>query len=338
LKAALLTKYGKADTAFRFEEMAVLMPGNNDVIIDVSAFGLNYADVMARKGIYGDAPPLPCVLGYECVGHIASVGADIDDLQVGERVLALTRFGAYAAQTKTDRRGVVRIPDDMPDAHALALATQYGTAWFAAMEEAHLRPGEHVLIHAAAGGVGTALVQLAKWRGCIVYACAGSDEKLEYLKNQGADEVINYRRTNFETALMDKRGKARFDVIFDPIGGGNFKKNLRLLAFGGRLVIFGAASREKKGILPLLKMLWGFGLHLPVGLIMNSQSWIGVNMLRIGDAKPELLADTLKNVMDLYRQGVFKPHIGGVYDFEEIAAAHKLLESRKSMGKVVVKL
>jgi NADPH2:quinone reductase len=338
MKAALLKHFGPPNRAFIFSEIPKPIPEAGDVLIEISAFGLNYADVMARKGIYGDAPPLPCVLGYECVGKISETGADVQGLEKGQRVLALTRFGAYAQFAKTDQRGIIPLSDDIPDSHALALATQYGTAWFASIEEAHIRPGDHVLIHAAAGGVGTALIQIAKWKGCKVYACAGSDAKLEYLKQQGADEVLNYRKHDFEKKLIYIRGKERFDVIFDPIGGANFRKNARLLAYGGRLVVFGASSRETKGIWPLLKLLFGFGLHLPVGLIMKSQSWVGINLLRIGDHKPQLLADTMKNVMSLYREGILKPHIAREFSFDRLEDAHALLESRNSMGKIVVKV
>lgn len=338
MKAALLTAYGAPHKTFVIKDVPPPKIHDGEVLINVSAFGLNYADVMARRGIYNDAPTLPCILGYECVGKIADLGSGIKDLKIGQRVLAFTRFGAYAEMVKTLRRGVIVLEDTISDGAALALATQYCTAWYAAIIEARLRPGDHVLIHAAAGGVGTALLQIAKWRGCTVYACAGSDAKLEYLRQQGADVAINYRKEDYPSSLLKIRGKERFDVIFDPIGGINFKKNNQLLAYGGRLVLFGASARGKKGLWPLLKLLWGFGFHIPVGLIMKSQSWIGVNMLRIGDHKPALMAETIKAVFDLYASGILKPCIGGEFEFDKLADAHAFLESRNSTGKIIVKI
>ena len=337
MKAIQLTQFGKPGSeSFQTKEVAEPTVGKGEIKIKSQAFGLNYADVMARKGIYNDCPELPAVLGYECVGVVEEIGADVENLKIGDRVIAFTRFGSYAEKVVTNFMAVQKIGNDLNNGEAVALATQYSTAWFASSEAINMYPGEHVLVHAAAGGVGTALVQIAKWKGCTVYGTASSPKKLEYMKSIGVDHCINYKEQDFEKEIFKIRGKNRLDVIFDPVGGKNFNKSLKVLAFGGRIVPYGASSRERKGILSLLKVAWGFGVHLPVGNIMKSQVWAGVNMLRIADFKPQLIQRCLQKVYELYEQGIAKPHVGGVYPVSKIGEAHDFLESRKSMGKIVV--
>lgn len=337
MKAIQLIKFGTAGgDAFRIAKVGEPKPGPSEVKIAVDAFGLNFADVMARKGIYNDCPELPAILGYESVGRIEELGANVSSVQIGDRVVAFTRFGSYAEKVVTPELAVVKIPDNMSNGEAVALATQYCTAWFAGFEAINVYPGEHVLIHAAAGGVGTALVQLLKWKGAVIYGTASSTEKMKYLESIGVDFPINYSKVDFVDEIKKLRGKQRIDVIFDPIGGSTFKKSLKILAYGGRIVPFGASSREKKGFLSLLKVAFGFGFHSPVANIMKSQIWAGVNMLRIADEKPKLMNFCINQVVELYKKDVCKPHVGGVFKATEIGKAHDFLESRKSMGKLVV--
>ena len=184
------------------------------------------------------------MLGYEVVGRIDALGAGVNTLAVGQRVVALTRFGGYATTAVTDARAAVPIPDDLDVGIAAALPTQGGTAYYCAEEMVRLHPGDHVLVQAAAGGVGTLLVQLCKRHGCTVYGTAGSDAKLDYLRALGVDHPINYRRDDFADAVRRVRGDAGLDVIFDSLGGSAVRKGLALLAPGGRIVCLGAAERE----------------------------------------------------------------------------------------------
>ncbi len=337
MKVIHLKKFGANGTdAFEIVEVENPAPKAGEVLINVDAFGLNFADVMSRKGIYNDCPPLPAVLGYESVGTVESIGDGVESVKIGDRVVAFTRFGSYAEKVVTPELAVAKIPEKMSNGEAVAMATQYCTAWFSAFEAINVYPGEHVLVHAAAGGVGTALVQLLKWKGAVVYGTASSDKKLEYLKELGVDFPINYSKVDFVEEIKKIRGGERVDVIFDPIGGSNFKKSLKALAYGGRIVPFGASSREKKGILSLLKVAFGFGFYSPVANIMKSQTWAGVNMLRIADNKPELMNFCINQVVKLYEEGVCKPHVGGEFMASEIGKAHDFLESRKSLGKIVI--
>ncbi len=336
MKGIYLVKNGAVDEAFEVRPLPKQSLEKNQVRIKIEAFGLNYADVLARKGLYGDAPPLPCIVGYECVGYIKEVGQAVTHLNEGDKVLAFTRFGAYAQETVTDSKGVIKIEEDTPIKDAVALGTQFCTAYYAAYECLSLHEGDTVLVHSAAGGVGIALIQLCKAKGCKVIGTVGSDDKFEIAKSFGADHVINYRKGDFARAVLKITGKTRVDAIFDAVGGKTFKKGMEILSFGGANVLFGAASRSKGGFFATMKLLFGFGFFTPVKLLMKSQSIIGVNMLRIGDHKPEIIKLCLEKVYELYQDEIIKPHIGATFKANEIASAHALLESRKSKGKIVV--
>lgn len=340
MRAVVLTKFGKPEEAFSIQERPMPEPQTHEIRIKVEAFGLNFADVMARQGLYQDCPPLPTVLGYEVVGVVDALGADVTNFEVGQRVVSLTRFGAYAEYAVADARAAAVISDEMDYATATALATQYGTAYFCAEYVTRLHKGEHVLIQAAAGGVGTALVQLAKRRGCIVYGTAGSDEKIGYLRQLGVDYPINYREEEFDAFIQKKLGKdGALDVVFDSLGGSAVKRARKLLRKGtGRIVCYGVASRsgKGKGILGDLKLVAGFGFMPLVELLLKSQGVIGVNMLRVADHRPEALQYCIQSVVDLVQQGELKPTVGGRYSIDQLNEAHNYLEGRQSIGKIAV--
>jgi len=338
MKAVVLVRYGAPREAFEIREVPTPEPGAGQLRIAVEAFGLNYADVSARQGTYQDAPPIPCVIGYEVVGRVDKLGAGVSGPAVGARVTALTRFGGYATQAITDARAVVTIPDDMDAGVAVALPTQCGTAYHCAEEMVRLHEGDHVLVQAAAGGVGTALVQICKHRGCVVYGTAGSDKKLDYLRELGVDHPINYTKENFADAVRRLRGSEGLDVIFDSLGGAAVRDGLKLLAPGGRIVCFGAASRESNSLQVLhdIKFALSFGFFHPIPLLLNSKSLIGVNMLRLSDHRPLSLKRCLDGVVQMHRDGVLRPTVGGRYKVDQIAEAHEFLGGRGSVGKIVV--
>lgn len=341
MKAYYLVKNGKSQTAFELRDLQLSEPENEEVTIEVEAFGLNFADVMARLGYYKACPQLPAVIGYDVVGKIIKKGRNIKNLEIGQRVTALTRFGGYATHVNTNQSGVVPINEDTDAGVALALATQYSTAYYASEFSMNLQKGEHVLIQAAAGGVGTALTQFAKRRGCIIYGTAGSDEKIEYIKNQGVAFPINYRKKDFYEYIKAQRGEKNIDAIFDSIGGNYVKKGLKLLAPGGRFALYGAAqiagNSDKKSFFRQLKTLLGFGKYSPTQFFANSQTLIGVNMLQIGDYKPYILKKCMTDVVDLYNKGEINPVIGKIFIASELAEAHDFLQKRKSTGKLIVK-
>ncbi|MGV6860958.1 MAG: zinc-binding dehydrogenase [Putridiphycobacter sp.] len=339
MKAVYLVKQGESKQAFEIKEVEKpKLVELDDVLIKVEAFGLNYADVMARNGLYREAPPLPCVLGYEVVGVVESVGQNADQNLVGKRVVGFTRFGGYAQYAVSKSFGCV-VVDDMPAGKALSIATQYVTAYYMSFVATNLFEGDKVMIHSGAGGVGTALIQLCKLKGCKVFANAGSPEKLTYIKNQGADFAINYRTEDYEVEIKKVLKKERLDCTFNPIAGSTFKKDFRLIGSGGKVMIFGGAERSGKkwGIFSTLNFVRKMGLVLPIGLMMRSKSIIGVNMLKIGDNKPQLLNRCLVEVTKLIQDQKLNPHVGAEFGVDQIVEAHDLLESRKSMGKIIVK-
>jgi NADPH2:quinone reductase len=336
MKAITLVRHGAAKDAFEIRETQKPEPGPSQVLIRVESFGLNFADVIARHGKYKDAPPMPAVLGYEVVGKIEATGKDAQSVQIGDRVTAFTRFGGYAEYAVTEAGAVAKIPDEMDPGVAAALATQYGTAWFCAEEMVHLNAGDHVLIHAAAGGVGTALTQLCKRKGCIVFGTGGSEAKLKYILSNGADYAINYKTQDFVSEIR-KFSKKGIDVVFDSVGGMTFKRSKALLTAGGRMLTYGAAEQmEKKNIFGNIKLLLDFGFTNPVFLLMQSRSILGVNMLRIADERPDILQRCLKNVVDLAFKKEIHPLVGGRFRAEQIAEAHAFLESRESTGKIIL--
>ncbi len=337
MKAFYLVKNGKSETAFELKELPKINLNAGEIRIKVNAFGLNFADIMARLGLYRDAPPMPCVLGYEVTGKITEVASDVKNFKIGDRVAAFTFFGGYAEEVVSPANAAAIITDKISDGEALALVTQYCTAYFCAEEAVTLHEGDHVLIQAAAGGVGTALVQLAKRKKCIIYGTAGSNDKLEYLKKLGVDFPINYRTQDFYEVIKKLRGDKGIDVVFDSIGGDAFKKGFKLLGSGGRILGFGAA--EAAGgvkIISMLKLAMGFGIFSPIELLTNSKSIIGVNMLKIGKDRPHILKHCLEEIIKLSEKGIINPTVGKMFSFKELPNAHEYLESRASIGKVGV--
>jgi len=339
MKAAVLIKTGDANKAFQLDEKPLPEAKKDELLVKVEGFGLNYADVMARRRMYDDAPPLPCVLGYEVVGKVEQVGDPKNNHWIGKRVTAFTLFGGYAEYALTNLSSCQEVSDDLSIGEAAALSTQYVTAYYAANELVNLHAGDKVMLHAAAGGVGIAIIQLVKLKGCEVFALAGSEKKLAFLKSIGADHTINYREKDYEKEVNQILQGGKLDVCFNSITGSTFKKDMRLLGVGGRSVIYGAAERSgsKWGILSTLNFLRKMGLIIPIGLLMKSRGVIGFNMLAIAKEKPQVLERCLKNVIQLNANGKLKPVVEREFPIEKLDEAHALLESRNSIGKIVVK-
>ncbi len=329
MKAFYLVKNGKAETAFELRDLVLPEIKEDEIGVRVEAFGINFADVVARLDNYKDCPPLPCVVGYETVGRVDKVGREVKSVKSGDRVLVFTRFGGYSQYVVQKENAVAKISEDMDTGKALALATQYSTAYYACAVATNVLPNETVLVHAGAGGVGTALIQLCKLKQAKVYATAGSESKLEYCRKQGADVAVNYTKEDFSRVI-----KEPIDVAFDSLGADNFRKSYKLLNRGGRIVGYGASSMtDAKNVFSKAKMGLDFGIYHPAQLIMESRSMIGVNMLRIADYKPDTLKYCLENVIQLLQEGKIDPHVGKLYPATELAQAHSDMENRKTIGK-----
>ena len=333
-----LTRHGSPDRSFALRNVPDPTPGAGQVRIAVEASGVNFADILARRGAYPEAPKLPCVLGFEVVGRIDALGPGVSTFSPGQRVVALTRFGGYASRVVGPASSVVPVTENMTPGAAAALATQGVTAWLAAEHLVRIRPGDHVLVHAAAGGVGTLLVQLARARGAVVIGTAGSPAKLELLSRLGVTHAIDYREHDFASELLRLTGGRRPDVIFDAIGGASVRKGLSLLATGGRIVCYGVSSIAGRGwALPRgLSMVLGFGLVHPLSLLVRSKAILGLNLLALSDEQPGLLADALRAVVELASRGTLVPVVDRAFPASAVGEAHEHVESRRSMGKVVL--
>ena len=337
-EAIVLVQKGKPEIAFKRQEIELKELNDHEVLIETEAFGLNYADVMARNGLYKEAPPMPCVIGYEVVGKIIQIGKNVNSNWIGKRVLGFTRFGGYSQKVISTDQAVVEI-DTIDSSIALALCTQSVTAFYMAEYFSPIRKDDKVLIHAAAGGVGTILIQLAKYKGATVIAKIGDDNKRKLVEKLGADYVINYNDSNYAAQIETILKGTKLDISYNPVGGSTFKQDLKLLGASGKIYLFGGSelSGGKWGILSQLNFVKKMGLIIPIGLMMTSKNILGVNMLKIADQKPEVLSYCLNEVIDLFKKGIITPQIGGEFSIDDINQAHSLLESGKSTGKIVVK-
>ncbi|MFC2074965.1 zinc-binding dehydrogenase [Bdellovibrionota bacterium] len=334
-----IRKHGASDQAFGIAERPTPKYNDDDVLIKVKTFGINFADVLARLGVYPDAPPLPSVIGYEVAGKVEAVGSKVTSLKPGDHVLAMTRFGGYAEKVVTPAYGVMKIPGDISAVEAAALPVNGLTAYHCLYEMVKVREGDRVLIHAAAGGVGNIAVQLAKHLGAEVFGTCGSDEKVEHLKKMGVHHAINYREKDYEKEIREITNGEGIDIILDSLAGPNIRKELRLLRAAGRLIVFGVAAVMGSRGRNIPKLLWAYlraKRFMALNLLMDSKAVIGVNALRISEQRPDLAAAEMKEFFNLYQQGVVKPVISKTFHFDEIAKAHDFLESRQSIGKIIV--
>lgn len=334
MKAAVLTKKGKGQDVFKIQDIDKPTINEGEALLKVEAFGLNFADVMARNGLYRAAPPMPSVLGYEVVGTIEEIKGE-HEFKVGDRVLAFTRFGGYAEYAKADLRTMVEVKPDEDTGELLALGAQGATAWYAAFFNINVIPGDNVLIHSGAGGVGSMLIQMLQNLEVNIYSTAGSDEKCKLLEEQGVLKAFNYKDDNYWTEINQLIGDKNLQVIFDAVGGKTFKNGLNSLSAGGKMVTYGAAYRTKSSssFFTNVKMLFQFGFTNPLFLMMNSRTICGVNMLKLGDDRPEVLNICMNEVLNMYRQGLIKPQVHGLFPLEVIGKVHDDLENRKVIGK-----
>lgn len=337
-QAFVLTKFGESKQAFQLQEITLNI-GENQLLVEVIAFGLNYADVMARNGKYRETPPLPTTIGYEVVGEVIAVGANCSSDLVGKRIVAFSQFGGYARHAVIEKEAFAVLREEVTDEEALALCTQYVTAYYMSNYQSRIRKNDIVLIHAAAGGVGSGLIQLCKNQGATVIAKVGDDAKLDVVKKLGADYAINYNKTDYELEIQRLLKGQKLSFSFNPVGGTTFKKDMRLLGANGKLVLFGGSelSNGKYGIVSQLNFLRKMGMLIPAFLMMQSKSVLGVNMLKIAIQEPLILKECMEEVQRLFAENKWQIVIGKVYRYTELTEAHLHLESGKSVGKLVVR-
>jgi NADPH2:quinone reductase len=336
MKVAQLVKHGNDASCFLITDADKPTPKAGEVLIKVEGFGLNYADVMARLGLYKDAPPLPAVLGYDVVGSVDAVGEGGQASKLGKRVVAVTEFGGYAEYAIAREEAAAEIPDDMPLESAAALATQYATAYYAAYQLGNVQNNEHVFIHAAAGGVGLALIQFCKLRNCVMYGTVSNDTKAETIRQSGVHHVINSSKQNVLEEL--KKLDHKLDVIFDSVGGKGVKIGFKSLRAGGRIICYGGSQLTAgRGPIHLIKFGLSFGFYSPIQMLSQSKSILGVNMLKLMRAHPQSLRTILNETLKLLQDEKITMPIGESFKIDQLFQAHLHLQSRKSIGKIVVK-
>jgi len=338
MRAVWITKPGGPET-LEVRETADPVPGPGQLRIRVRAAGLNFADVMAAQGLYPDAPKLPCVVGYEVAGVVDALGEGTQGHAAGQRVLAMTHFGGHADVVCVPAEQVLGIPDAMSFEEAAALPVNYLTAYHMLFRVAGVRPGERVLVHMAAGGVGTAVLQLCRTVDGLEVFGTASAAKHAALRAEGCAHPIDYHATDYAAEVRRLTRGEGVDIVLDPLGGHDWRKGLKLLRPCGRLVAFGfanLASGPRRRPAHVASQVVGIPLLTPLQLMNQNRTISGVNIGRLW-GQIAILREELQAVLALWDQGKIKPHIDGSYSFTEAAAAHRRILRRQNIGKIVLK-
>jgi NADPH:quinone reductase-like Zn-dependent oxidoreductase len=331
MRAVVITRHGPPEVLQVRDLPAPERPLGGQVLVDVRAAGVNFADTMARMGLYREAPKPPCVVGYEIAGEVRAVGPGVEDFSPGDRVVAGTRFGGYAEQVVVRAVDAFALPDRLTFEEGTAVPVNYATAWAGLLRYGGLRAGERVLIHAAAGGVGTAATQIAKRAGAEVFGTA-SPGKHDAIRRNGVDHAIDYTRPGWE------RDVPKLDLVMDAIGGRSFRTSYRLLRPGGRLVCFGAsavATGERRNVLTALRTVVRMPRFNLIEQMSESKAVIGLNMLRLWDDKGSL-DEAREPLTEMLEDGTIRPLVAQSFPFERAAEAHRLIAERGNVGKVVL--
>jgi NADPH:quinone reductase-like Zn-dependent oxidoreductase len=330
MRAVVITKHG-GPAVLKVQERPDPALGPGEVRIGVAAAGVNFADAMARMGLYPDAPKPPVVVGYEVAGTILELGDGVVGLEHGQRVIAGTLFGGYASQVVVPAGSVLALPDRLTFEQGAAIPLNYATAWTALLGYGSLQAGERVLIHSAGGGVGIAATQIAKRHRAEVCGTA-SPGKHERIRELGCDRVLDYTQAGWENGLP------KFDVILDAIGGKSFRRSYSLLRPGGRLVAFGVSaivSGPRRNPFTALRTVARMPRFSILKQLSESKAVIGLNMYALardrGTFEPWLAP--LRELLD---DGTIMPVVAGEFSFEDAGAAQTMITERRNVGKVVL--
>jgi len=321
MRAVVITKHGPPEV-LQVQERPDPQARDGKVLIDVKAAGINFADTMARVGLYPDAPKPPCVVGYEVAGTRADTG---------ERVMAGTLFNGYAERVAANPDDIVPLPDALSFEQGAAIPVNYATAWQGLLGYGPLGAGDRVLIHAAAGGVGISATQIAKARGAEVWGTA-SPGKHEAIRGMGVDHPLDYTRSGWE------RGLPKFDVVMDAVGGRSFRTSYKLLRPGGRLIAFGASSvmaGETRNLLNAGRAALSMPRFNLIKQMSESKAVIGLNMLTLWKDRGTL-EPWITPVRELVDAGVVQPVVAEAFPFDRAPDAHRYIAERRNVGKVVL--
>jgi NADPH:quinone reductase-like Zn-dependent oxidoreductase len=342
MRAAVIRRYGPPEV-FEFQERPNPQPEPGEILIRVKTIGVNFADILQRMGVYPRTPKPPFVPGLEVAGVVEKVGegakpGEAAELRAGDAVVALTNFNGYAEWVTTPARLAFRIPTGMSFDDAAALPVNYLTAYHSIFAMGNMQPGDRILIHGAAGGVGIAAVQLAKARGLTIFGTAGP-AKQETLRKMGVDHAIDYQKNNF-VDVVSKFAPDGLEMVMDPIGGKSFAKSYECLGSTGRLVIYGFSDPVgpggKRSLWKGAKSLMETPRFHPLRLLSKNVAVIGVNLSRLQQSKPALMHSEMHELFQLYAAGKIKPMVGKRFPLTEAAEAHRFIHGRKNIGKVIL--
>ncbi|MBK7954792.1 MAG: NADPH:quinone oxidoreductase family protein [Candidatus Accumulibacter sp.] len=309
--------------ALRLEEVAIPRPGPGQVRIRVRACGVNFADSLITRGQYQQQPQLPFSPGFEVSGEVLELGAGVQGISIGERVIAMTPHGGYAEQVIADSKRCVPMPAAMPWEHGAAFPVVFGTAHVALWHRARLRAGETLVVHGAAGGVGLTAVAIGKQMGATVIATANGAEKLQVAGEHGADHLIDCSREDPRARIKELTDGRGADVVYDPVGGELFTASLRSMAFEGRILIIGFAG----GSVP----------QIPANhLLVKNVDVIGLNWPAYAELNPRVMTESFQTLIQWYLDGAIQPHVWATYPLAEAVEALDQVLTRKSTGKVVI--
>ncbi len=336
MRAIVTTANGDV-RVMKVQELPDPAPAKGEVLIRTKAAGLNFADILARQGLYPDGPPKPCVMGYEVSGVIESVGEGVDQSLVGEAVVGMTRFKGQAELVAVSEMQVFEKPANLSFEEAAAIPVNYLTAWALLVTMGGLQKGEAVLIHNAGGGVGLAALDIAKHIGAQTFGTA-SPSKHAFLTQRGLDHAIDYRNQDWLPALMDLTKGRGVELIIDPLGGESWKKSYKALRSTGRMGVFGMSVASASGIrgkLRALKAVAQMPRFNPLGLMNRNKGVFGLNLGHMW-GEGEKVAGWTQEIMRGVAAGWIRPHVDRSFPFDQIADAHRYMEERKNTGKIIL--
>ena len=323
MKAVVCAEHGLPDKLKLDTDWPAPEVGEQDVLIDVKAAGLNFPDVLMIQGKYQSQPEMPFVPGGELAGVVAAVGDKVTRYKVGDKVIASTGVNAFCEQVAVHELGAFPMPDALSFEQAAGVCITYFTTYHAFKQRAQLKEGDSLLVLGAAGGVGTTAVELGKLMGATVTACASSDEKLEICKKLGADTLINYTDIDLKATLKEVSGGKGFDVIYDPVGGDYAEPAIRNLAWNGRYLVIGFAS----GPIP----------KIPLNLaLLKGASLVGVFWGRFVGEEPEANMKNIEELWELFNSGKLNPIVTDCYPIDQYEDAFNCMLERRARGKVII--
>lgn len=323
MRAVLCKEYGPPESLV-VEDVASPSVGAHQVRIGVRACGVNFPDLLIIKGEYQFKPPMPFSPGGEVAGEVLEVGSEVKSLKAGDRVMSMTGWGGFAEEVVAEAAQCMPIPSSMDDVTAAAFSMTYGTSYHALVQRAALQESETLLVHGAAGGVGTAAVEIGKALGAKVIATGGNDEKLAKLQERfGLEGVVNYQTETLKDRVKAMTGGEGADVIYDPVGGEIAEQSLRCIRWKGRMLIIGFAS----GDIPKLKA------NL---LLLKGCSAVGVFWGAFAAREPDVNADNFRKLFKLHEEGRLKPMISHTFPLDRAAEALNALANREVVGKAVL--